>query len=503
MRYVLLPGLLAATSIAVMFVLPVAAGQPAEPRDIGSRRELFVEGALIEQLTGQAALRLHHPTPREVSLTFDRPWEGSACGYVTVFRDGELYRMYYRGCHLGVTQGKYTISPEYACYAESRDGIHWARPKLGLFEVAGTRANNVILTAETGGTGTHNFCPFLDARPNVPASQRYKALGGLAPGGLYAFVSADGIRWKKLSDKQVITQGAFDSQNVAFWDAERGEYRAYARQFRNGRDIVTCTSKDFLKWTDPTFLEYSPGRTSELYTNQVQPYYRAPHLLLGFPTRYVDRGWIAATAFLPQGDHRRLCATTQEARLGTAVTDGMLMASRDRQNFRIWPESFLRPGLRLRNSWFYGDNYQALGLVETKSPVEESPDELSLYASEATSRPAAALRRYTLRIDGFVSVNAPLAGGEMLTRPLVFRGRELVMNYSTSGAGSIRVEIQNADGRAIPGFSLESAEIMFGDSLQQAVLWKGGSDVSRLAGKPVRLKFEVKDADLYSIRFRE
>jgi len=85
----------------------------------------------------------------------------------------------------------------------------------------------------------------------------------------------------------------------------------------------------------------------------------------------------------------------------------------------------------------------------------------------------------------------------------VFRGRELVMNYSTSGAGSIRVEVQNADGRAVPGFSLEEAEIMFGDSLQQPVLWKGGSDVSRLSGKPVRLRFEVKDADLYSIRFRE
>ena len=179
------------------------------------------------------------------------------------------------------------------------------------------------------------------------------------------------------------------------------------------------------------------------------------------------------------------------------------MASRDGRHFRIWPESFLRPGLRLANSWFYGDMYQALGLVETKSAVEESPDELSLYATEAVSRPAAALRRYTLRMDGFVSVNAPLAGGEMLTRPLVFRGRELVINYSTSGAGSIRVEIQDAEGHALPGFSMAEAELMYGDSLDQLVLWKAGSDVSSLAGKPVRLRIELKDADLYSIRFRE
>jgi len=188
-----------------------------------------------------------------------------------------------------------------------------------LFEVAGSRDNNVILMPDSGGT--HNFCPFLDTRPGVPAAERYKAVGGSAPGGLFAFVSADGIRWKKLRDKQVITQGAFDSQNVAFWDAARGEYRAYARQFRNGRDIVTCTSKDFLTWTEPVFLNYTPDRTSELYTNQVQPYHRAPHLLVGFPTRYTDRGWTAATAFLPQADFRRLCGTTGEPRLGTAVTD--------------------------------------------------------------------------------------------------------------------------------------------------------------------------------------
>jgi len=499
MRKILLLALLAANGIAGLFVLPLAAGEPTGPMDIGSRLELFIDGVLIEKMSGQAALRLHHPVPRELALSFDRPWEGSASGYVTVFRDGEVFRMYYRGCHLEVKQGSYSISPEYTCYAESRDGIHWTRPNLGLFEVAGTRANNVILTPESGAT--HNFSPFLDTRPNVPAAERYKAVGGVA-GGLFAFVSADGIRWKKLSDKQIITKGDFDSQNVAFWDAHRGEYRAYSRQYREGRDIVVSSSKDFLTWTDPVFLKYSPERTSELYTSQVQPYHRAPHLLIGFPTRYLDRGWLAATAFLPDVEHRRLCATTQEARLGTAVTDGMLMASRDGLNFRVWPESFIRPGLRTGSSWFYGDIYQALGLVETKSAIEESPDELSLYATEAVSR-RGALRRYTLRIDGFVSVAAPLAGGEMLSRPIVFRGRELVMNYSTSGAGGIRVEIQDADGHPIPGFSLAEAEVMFGDSLQQPVLWKGGSDVSKLAGKPVRLKFEIKDADLYSIRFRE
>ena len=79
----------------------------------------------------------------------------------------------------------------------------------------------------------------------------------------------------------------------------RGEYREYHRDFRqgrdsrgnkNGRDIKTATTRDFLDWPDPVWLNYSPGRTSELYTNQVNPYYRAPHIYLGFPTRYIERG---------------------------------------------------------------------------------------------------------------------------------------------------------------------------------------------------------------------
>ena len=107
-----------------------------------------------------------------------------------------------------------------------------------------------------------------------------------------------------------------------------------------------------------------------------------------------------------------------------------------------------------------------------------------------------------MRIDGFVSLHAPLAGGELLTKPLTFRGRQLAVNYSTSAAGTIQVEIQETDGKPIPGYSLAEAQDLYGDSLEQLVTWKSGSDVSRLAGRPVRLRFVVKDADLYSFQFR-
>ncbi|MBC7288835.1 MAG: hypothetical protein H5T86_12535, partial [Armatimonadetes bacterium] len=121
---------------------------------------------------------------------------------------------------------------------------------------------------------------------------------------------------------------------------------------------------------------------------------------------------------------------------------------------------------------------------------------------EFSHQEAVVIRRYTLRIDGFVSVEAPLSGGEVLTRPLVFSGRELLLNVSTSAAGSIRVELQDPVGNAIPGFSLAECPEIFGDFLARPVRWKSGAELASLAGQPVRLRFELRDADLYSFQFR-
>lgn len=479
-----------------------AEGDEPDVVDIGARRELFVDAFLVGQLNGARRI-LHHPTPREVSLERNKPWEGNVSGYTTVFRDGDLYRMYYRGTDTIYTQGKVTSPhPEVVCYVESNDGITWTRPELGLVEFAGSKSNNILWD----GVGTHCFTPFRDTRPDCPADAQYKAVSygkSDAGSGLFAFQSPDGIHWHLLDEKPIITKGAFDSQNLAFWDALRGEYRAYVRDFREGRDIRTCISQDFVHWTEPTFLDYAPGRTSQLYTNGVIPYYRAPHIFLGFPTRYVDYGWAESTKQLPQRDYRELVASSSR-RSGTAFTDGMLMSSRDGQHFNIWPESFIRPGIQRPGSWFYGDNYQNWGIVETRSQFDGAPNELSFYVSEAGRQEGGnRLRRYTLRIDGFVSIGAPLSGGELITRTLRFEGNALSLNFATSAAGTLRVELQDANGKAMPGFSLEDSTEIFGDNLDRTASWKHGSDVSALAGKPVRLRIALRDADLYSFQFTE
>ena len=488
--------------------------------DIGSKLELFVDDYLIDRLAGATRV-MKNPSPQNVVMEFDKPWEGNCCSYVSVIKDGDTYRMYYRAAQVDYTHGDMTMRHKAAAYAESKDGINWERPTLGIVEFGGSKDNNLIWD----GVGATTFAVFLDSNPACEPDARFKAFGAgksMIGGskrqdltevkGLHVLKSADGVHWSMMADGPVITDGAFDSQNLAFWDSIRGEYREYHRDFRpgrdtrgnkTGRDIKTSTSNDFMKWPEPEWLNYSPGRVSELYTNQVIPYYRAPHIFLGFPTRYVDRGWNESSKALPQLEYRQVRASSNE-REGTAMTDGMFMSSRDGLNFNIWPESFIRPGLRDTGGWFYGDNYQAWGLVETKSHIEGAPDEISIYLTEAMEQMdlIERLRRYTLRVDGFVSVNAGLSGGEMVTHPLVFEGGRLVLNFSSSIAGDIRVEMQDPHGYSLEGYSIDDCDELYGDDLERTVSWNGNSDVGSIAGQQVRLRIVIRDADLYSIQFK-
>lgn len=445
--------------------------------NIGSRLELFVDDWLIEKLDG-VELKLHNPTPREVSIVFDKPWEGNASAYVTVFKDENIYRMYYRGSHYDLE--KKQDLHEFTCMAISEDGIKWEKPELGVYEFNGSKNNNIVWT----GVGRHNFTPFKDTNPACTSETKYKALAGLGDEGLVAFCSSDGIHWKKMKEEPVITKGAFDSQNLAFWNPIFGCYMDFHRDFKDGvRQIMTCTSTDFINWTEPQWLNFGDAPIEHLYTNAVLPYYRAPHILIGFPKRFmesrkkmVDDPWYG-------------------------VSDGVFMSSRDGLNWHRWLEAFIRPGLQ-KERWWQRNNMTAWGVLVTKSDIPGVPDELSIYSSEAYCTNNNRLRRYTLRIDGFVSINAPYIGGEMITKPLIFDGNELIINYSTSAAGSIRVEIMDKDGNPIPGFTMAECPEIYGDEIEKVVEWNSGSDVGSLKGQIVKLRFALKDADLYSIRFK-
>ena len=466
-------------------------GAATDIANLGSRRELFVDRFLISEMHG-TELRMQTPVDRGMVVAYDKPWEGLFCAYATVLHDRDRYRLYFRGLPTAKQEEK---NGTVTCYAESPDGIHWNKPELGLIEVNGSTRNNVILADPAFSS---DFSPLIDTRPGVPAEERYKALAGTMRTGLVAFVSADGIHWRKLREEPVLPktkQPSFDSQNLAFWSEAEGRYVCYFRTFKQVpgkgriRWISRTTSKDFLNWEPPVEMSFGDAPAEHLYVNQTSPYFRAPHLYISIAARF----WPG----------RRVITDEQAAAIGVDPgyynddSDAVFFTSRGGNRYdRTFLESFVRPGIGPQN-WVSRTNYPALNVVQT------GPAEMSVYINRNYGQPTAHLNRYSMRLDGFAAVHAPYAGGEMRTKPLRFRGRMLELNYSTSAAGSVRVEIQDAGGKPLPGFALEDCPEIIGDEIGRVVAWKSGKDVSALAGKTVRLRFVMRDADLFAMQFHD
>lgn len=462
--------------------------QKNEPINIGDRRELFVDHFIIDTLVN-TRLELHHPREEGIALKFDKPWEGLFCSYITVIKDENIWRMYYRGLpRIDTHENPIAVT----CYAESKDGIHWEKPNVGLFNVMGTMDNNVILD-RTFFPIVHNFAAFIDTRPGVPPEQKYKAIGGIEKSGLIALVSADGIHWKKLQDEPIFTKGLFDSQNVAFWSEAENCYVLYFRTWTGDayagfRTISRTTSKDFLNWSEPVAMEFGDTPMEHLYTNATTPYFRAPHIYLALPKRFFPD----KAAFV--GDKAKSLVKDPKYRI--ASSDAVLMSTRGGNTYdRTFMDAFIRPG-ESPNDWVARDNTPAFGIHQG------SDRELFIYRGSYYAQPTSHITRYSLRLDGFVSISAAYDGGELLTKPFIFDRKELEINFETSAAGGVQVEIQNQEGAPIPGFSLDDSPEMIGNEISRIVRWKNGADVSALAGQPIRLRFVMKDADLYSFRFK-
>jgi len=453
-----------------------------EPVNLGSRLELFVDKYLISEMR-QTSLKLHPP------VKAPRPKSPLPVNHmVTVIKDGEQFRAWYRSSDPDYKGPFHSGHPgEMVAYAESRDGHEWSFPKLGPHEIASSKNNNVILAKMP--PFLTNFMPFLDSRPGVPPGERYKALAGYpgpgdkrgttTPGrGLFAFVSPDGIHWTKKLEAipyRPEWRHAFDSPNVSFWSEAEQKYVCYFRTWTDPerlRSISRATSADFVTWTRP--VEMRPNLPEEhLYTSMTHPYFRAPHIYIALPTRYVPG-----------------VGEARDSETDVNTTDILFMTSRaGSEKFdRTFTEAYIRPGLD-PTQWINRANYVACNVLPT------GPQEMSIYHRSGD--------RYVLRTDGFVSVNAGAKEGEFLTKPLIFSGKKLHLNFSGSAVGRTRVEIQRATGEPIPGFGLADCQPLIGDEIQASVHWKGSPDLSYLAGQPVRLRFSLKEADLFSMQFHD
>jgi len=478
-----------------------------QPERIGTERELFWDDFLIDTERTTAPLQMHRPVAREVALAHDAPWEGDGCDFHCILKDGGLYRMYYLAWEM-LTPGAtaHTTDGIAVAYAESTDGLRWTKPNLGLCEFGGARDNNIILDRNTARFD--NFSVFKDPRPDCRPDEVYKGVGvDRSDHQLWCFTSADGIRFRKawpMTDK-----GKFDTLNIALWDRRRGEYLCFIRDFHKStgedflpgekvgggvRDIRWMRSEDFKTWSTPIRLDFGASADYPLYTNVIQPYYRADHVFVGFPSRYVERkAWTANYDQLP-GAKRRRERMTISPRYGLALTDCVFMSSRDGRRWRRWDEAFIGPGPERGYNWVYGDGFPAVGMIETPSHLPDAPPELSMYAVENHwGQIPANLRRYTMRVDGFVSRHAPYEPKRVVTRPFVFDGRRLSINFATSAAGWLKLNLVSQ------GRTLRSVET-FGDSLDRVVAFEEGA-VAELSGQPVTMEIVMSDADVFSFKF--
>lgn len=508
-------------SILTTILITLALGAHNSPITLSGKEVLWDE-RLTEECT--ATKRLHSPWYKAPVITLDKAWEGDGCGYMNTIYDEQThtYFMYYTALEMFQPDGTFTQPKDiHACVLTSADGVNWTRPEVGEVEYNGSRANNIIAGCENipGLTGLDNFFVMMDTNPSPAVKERFKAVmryetkgaDGKKKRSLISLVSEDGLHFKVLST--VTEKGYFDTLNTIMWHAASGRYMCFVRSFHqpgtgkeyeskekdgplNGfvRDIRVLYSDDFLHWTDPQRITFNSERDFPLYTNCASVYPYAPGMIVGFPTRYVERSEWSANFEELCGREKRLERMKYEERFGLAVTDCLFMCSRDGTHWHRYDQAFMRPGPEFPTNWVYGSCYPGVGFIESPSEIPGGDPILSMFVHRNHwSGEPTVIERYAIRKDGFVSLHADAEECQLTTKPFIYKGNSLKINFSTSAYGRVQITI-----RSLKGKTLTSCEL-FGDSTDRHVTFD--APVSSLEGETVRMEIRLMDADLYSFEF--
>lgn len=478
---------------------------------LGNRKHVFLDWDLVEPGYGVGwahgraeqegfprpdkmpygvTLSVHPPRPGLPPIVqADRPWESLINVYCTLFEDEGRFRLYYEVHYQDVTDYTHDLKAMLA-YAESRDGVHWEKPELGLLSFQGSTRNNLVYGLERAlGRGAHGATVFKD--PSAPAAERYKLvhMGREADRTpcVYGAVSPDGLEWTALA-QPLRANYMSDTQTVMTFDAAKGRYVGYFRGWSGAlhtrRTIAYAETDDFRTWPEPRTIvapDANDFPDSDIYTNGYQAWPGAQDAHLMFPAFY---------------------------QRGPDTTEVHLCTSRDGVHwFRPQRNPIIPPGEP--GTGYEGGVYAGCGLVSLR------PGEVSLpvgpkwhthnQSHYVLGRPAAPPDRghialATWRRDGFTSLEARTAGG-FSTLPLTFNGRALQLNAWTRFGGLVAVEITDAQGTPLPGLSFAECDRLSGDLADAVVTWQGRRDLGELAGKPVRLNFRLERARLHALQF--
>lgn len=508
---------------SVFFALTCFAG----PVQIGDRRQVFIDRTFLHDAKG-VEIVVHPPRKSgEMSIKPDQPWEKGGVGpYSSVLFDGQTYHMWYHA--MDSVQWDTGHTNGCICYATSKDGIQWDRAQAGLVEYRGSRKNNIVFGHKANGVilGQDAGMVFLD--PNVAPDQRFRLVCRFGPEGegLRIYSSGDGIHWK-LTHPSVLTarpeekRSHLDSQNVIFWDDARQKYVAYVRYNRpeqrgRARSVSRAESDrlggfpvvqdmQIVLQPDEQDLKEDGLPVVDYYTSAAVKYPWADNAYFMFPTTYYHYSG-------------RLPEFTKACPANAGPLDSQFAASRDGIKWERYDRRPFVP-LGLKGEFDWGCVRVLWGLVPDTTGREmylyyrggewlhgwdrnENNKRILKSQGLGATRDITCISRLISRRDGFTSVRGAYTGGEFTTPPVVFTGSKLLLNVDTSATGLVRVGILDEEGATIEGFSPEQCDLIHtANEINRAVSWRGNADVSKLAGKSVRIKFLVRNADLYAFQF--
>lgn len=498
-----------------------AAQGSSAPIDIGSRKQLFVDERFIASSQG-VKLTMNPPAKmNDPVLANYIPWEGdqgaSAGTYASVVKDGGKVRIWGAGKALLPVSFK-TDGPVidlYAC-AESDDGVRFTKPDSDRYRFD-KKLDEVGRHGRTGGVSV-----WID--PHAPPSQRYKTQAKFyppdAPAEFHVCASPDGYRWTLLC-KPAIEE--MDTQSVAFWDEQLAKYVLYTRKnpLRKTpgryRVVRRFESLDLLNWQNEIFVMQADEIDKSTYAPPTpQPpvdYYGAA--VFKYPEDSPDGVYIMlAQAFWHwqrrpveqrQGgypDHKFSVEV-----LAPATLDVRLAVSRDGIHFQRVGDRKPFIGLGTEGT------FSAKRAWALPNPVRMGEELWIYYFGEnrdhdgfvdpAASKYLCGIDRAILRLDGFISADADYVGGEIVTPVIRFAGKRLELNFDGGAGGSVRVELLDEKDKPLDGYAGVAAEPLFGNSVRLPVRWGDRTDVSSLAGKPIKIRFRMRDCKLYAFQFVE
>jgi hypothetical protein len=482
---------------------------------------LLLDDYVVGDIEG-AAIRFHRfeKHPDNPLIVSDAPTDLNQIGlYGTVLRDPATgrSRMWYISHSYSEGGASYNVS-----YAESDDGLEWRKPDLGVREFQGSRDNNLIDVGEE-----HFFPgPSVVYRPDDPdPGKRYvRYFQSPRVGGTCAAYSADGIHWDYVHTP--LMRGS-DAASASF-DPRTGRHyfvtiedRVIGSYVRRSPSV--SVSEDGVRWSEfrPALLADARDDRNAFSSltagRDVLSYDYPDHFHAEFndmrPYPYADLYLASVTVFECCGAD--VYKGTQGGRgsgKDDCVTSLLLLSSRD-ADLSEWQ----RVGDRLPMIERGAPGAWDSGFITAADAPVVVGDELWMYyggtdhsqqhrSNQFTTGPLfgkgdvqSGIGLSTLRLDGFVSVEAGPEPGRLTTRPLRFAGGRLEVNADVRG--SLRVAVLDAEGRPFPGLSEVECIPLEGDSVRHTATWRDGDALGRLAGFPVRLAFNMVDVSLYAFQF--